>query len=84
MLGRSHQRDPRGQKWLFALADRLTPKRVFRDYNYAVLDFTMKICTPRNPSCEICPLVAHCSFGTDALRRSRAGTGAHRKRAIRR
>ncbi|MHB9001595.1 MAG: hypothetical protein ACYC7A_00210 [Thermoanaerobaculia bacterium] len=44
----------------------------------------MKICTPRNPSCEICPLVAHCSFGTDALRRSRAGTGAHRKRAIRR
>jgi A/G-specific adenine glycosylase len=64
MLGRPYQRDPRGVHWVNELAERLTPRRTFRDYNYAVLDFTMTICTPRDPSCARCPLLAFCVFGS--------------------
>lgn len=60
MVGQPYQRDPRGVRWVNALADRLTPKRAFRDFNYAVLDFTMTICTPRQPACERCPVVTFC------------------------
>lgn len=69
MLDRPYQRDPRGVHWVFELADRLTPRRTFRDYNYAVLDFTMTICTPRDPSCERCPLVPFCVFGQSRANR---------------
>jgi len=64
MLGRPYQRDPRSVHWVTDLAQVLTPRKVFRDYNYAVLDFTMTICTPRDPSCARCPLLTLCSFGT--------------------
>jgi A/G-specific adenine glycosylase len=67
MLGHPYQRDPRGVGWVNELADRLTPRRTFRDYNYAVLDFTMTICTPRDPACERCPLVSLCAFGTSGI-----------------
>jgi adenine-specific DNA glycosylase len=40
-------RDPRHVKWIQELAERLTPRRAFRDFNYAVLDFTMTVCVPR-------------------------------------
>lgn len=63
MLDRPYQRDPRGVRWVNDLAEALTPHRVFRDYNYAVLDFTMTICTPRNPACDRCPLLSLCAFG---------------------
>jgi len=45
------------------LANSLTPPRAFQSYNYSVLDFTMTICSPRNPSCATCPLLAYCCFG---------------------
>lgn len=67
MIGRSYQRDPRGTPWVNDLADRLTPRRTFRDYNYAVLDFTMAICTPRNPKCYQCPVLSLCVYGTDRV-----------------
>lgn len=63
MTGRPFHRDPRGVHWVNELAAALTPPRTFRDYNYAVLDFTMKICVPREPRCEICPLVRFCEYG---------------------
>jgi A/G-specific adenine glycosylase len=63
MTGNPYQRDPRHVRWINELADRLTPRRVFRDYNYAVLDFTLTVCTPRNPACQICPLRRDCSYG---------------------
>ncbi len=56
MTGLPYNRDPRHVRWVQDLADQLTPRRVFRDYNYAVLDFTMSICTPRQPACATCPL----------------------------
>ncbi|MGH2562836.1 MAG: hypothetical protein ACRDJH_27565 [Thermomicrobiales bacterium] len=68
MTGRPYQRDPRHIHWVNELADQLTPQRAFREYNYAVLDFTMSICTPREPHCPECPLRRDCEFG----RRSRS------------
>jgi A/G-specific adenine glycosylase len=63
MTGQPYQRDPRHVRWVNELADKLTPRRAFRDYNYAVLDFTMNVCTPRDPACERCPLLELCVFG---------------------
>lgn len=61
LVGREQPKDVRRCSWLWELAEELTPKRGFRDYNYAVLDFTMMICS-RRPKCDQCPLSAHCAF----------------------
>ena len=63
MTGGPYHRDPRGVRWVSELAERLTPQRAFREYNYAVLDFTMAICSPRNPACGSCHLRAVCAYG---------------------
>ena len=52
--------ETRREKWLWALAEVLTPERTFRDYNYALLDFTGAICKPV-PLCNTCPLRFRCS-----------------------
>ena len=62
MTGRPYTRDPRHVRWIQELVHDLTPKRAFRDYNYAVLDFTMQVCTPRNPQCHRCPLRNDCAY----------------------
>lgn len=64
MTGLPYERDPRHVRWVNELADGLTPKRAFRTYNYAVLDFTMKVCTPRAPRCHECPLRRDCRYGS--------------------
>jgi len=69
MTGRPYHRDPRGVRWVRRCADQLTPRRAFRAYNYAVLDFTMSVCTPRKPKCETCVLQSLCSFGKRSCRR---------------
>jgi A/G-specific adenine glycosylase len=63
MTAQPYQRDPRHIRWVNDLAEALTPRRSFRDYNYAVLDFTMTICTPRQPDCPRCPLRLLCAYG---------------------
>lgn len=70
MTGLPYNRDPRHVQWLKELADRVTPRRAFRDFNYAVLDFTMNVCTRRNPGCDRCPIRSECRYG---LRRRRLG-----------
>lgn len=62
MTGLPYKRDPRHVRWVNELADRLTPPRAFRAYNYAVLDFTMTICTPRKPRCNECPVRKLCAY----------------------
>lgn len=64
MTGLPYNRDPRHVRWVHDLAERLTPRRVFRDYNYAVLDFTMSVCAPKNPSCVSCTLRSSCRYGS--------------------
>jgi len=44
------------------LSERITPKYIFRTFNYAVLDFTRKICKPINPECGNCFLNKKCNF----------------------
>lgn len=63
LIGMPYARDPRHVHWVQDLADRLTPARAFRDYNYAVLDFTRQVCTVRNPLCGGCPLRPDCLHG---------------------
>ena len=64
MMGRPYDAETRRKRWLRELADELTPARVFRDYNYAVLDFTMHMCRPAKPRCHECPLLELCEFGS--------------------
>ena len=64
MTGNPYNRDPRGVAWVRDLTERLTPQRAFQEYNYAVLDFTMRICTPRRPNCNDCPNLVDCRYGS--------------------
>lgn len=62
MTGRPYGRDPRGVRWIQQTADALTPIKKHRVYNYAVLDFTMLICTPKKPKCPECPVSRACAY----------------------
>jgi A/G-specific adenine glycosylase len=73
MTGRPYNRDPRRLPWLHDLAETLTPRRAFRAYNYAVLDFTMRICTPRKPLCHLCPVRKECLLGCERMVQDRVG-----------
>lgn len=81
LTGLPYERDPRHVHWVNKLADQLTPKRAFRDYNYAVLDFTMLICTVRKPRCDACPLRPMCAYG--ALTRMRTEPSPRLPKSVR-
>ncbi|HVB22873.1 MAG TPA: hypothetical protein VNG51_13095 [Ktedonobacteraceae bacterium] len=49
--------ETRRKKWLIELAEQLTPGDNCKEYNYAVLDFSMEVCTSI-PKCLECPLGA--------------------------
>lgn len=55
--------DPETQrkKWFIKLAERMTPEEDFRQFNYAVLDFTRMICRTK-PACDKCPITIHCEY----------------------
>lgn len=50
----------RGEKYLWALAQRLLPKGAAGDYNQALMDLGATVCTPRAPACEVCPVQTTC------------------------
>ncbi len=56
---------PQAKPALKALADRYTPDARAGDYAQAVMDLGATICTPRSPSCMLCPVSAACK-GRDA------------------
>jgi A/G-specific adenine glycosylase len=61
--------ETRRKPWVLELADQLTPKRAFRDFNYAVLDLSMTVCVTK-PRCHACPLARQlCAFGRAAARK---------------
>jgi len=67
LTGRPYPKDPRHVGWVNKLAALLTPSRNFREFNYAVLDFSMTVCTVREPSCADCPFRRDCVFGIQRL-----------------
>jgi A/G-specific adenine glycosylase len=67
LVGVKYDGETRRKQWLLNFADRMTPRRNVRRYNYSVLDFTMQICTTR-PKCEQCPVgPAFCVHGRRVL-----------------
>ena len=51
---------PAAVKQLWALAESLLPRGRAGDYNQALMDLGATVCTPRAPSCAVCPLRALC------------------------
>jgi A/G-specific adenine glycosylase len=62
MTNREKPKDVRRCDWLWELATKLTPQKGFREYNYAVLDFTMTVCKNKKPLCNECPVYKHCRW----------------------
>ncbi len=61
---------PSGQRTLWAWAEVLLYPKHPRDYNSALMELGQRICTPRQPSCDECPVRALCQSagpGADAL-----------------
>jgi len=67
LLDRPMNGETRRKQWLLQLADDMTPQKNVREFNYAVLDFTMEICATR-PKCELCPVGPRfCAHGRKVL-----------------
>ena len=49
-----------GQKALWGYARTQLPEGRAADYNQGLMEFGSRVCRPRNPLCETCPLQAHC------------------------
>lgn len=56
LTGLALPKDLRKSSEIWDIAEQLTPPRDFKNYNYAILDFTMGVCLPRKPVCMSCPL----------------------------
>lgn len=68
LTGTQYDGETRRKPWVRALLDRLTPQQDHRDFNYALLDFCMSVCTPKNPRCEECAVgPGHCRYGAQEL-----------------
>lgn len=68
LIGRDFDRSTRRKNWLIDLSDEMTPDDQAREFNYAVLDFTRQVCTPKNPACGKCPIGPDlCSHGAATL-----------------
>jgi A/G-specific adenine glycosylase len=52
---------PRARKTIRIKADEHTPSDRPGDYAQAMMDLGATLCTPRTPSCLICPLQRHCA-----------------------
>lgn len=64
VLGLAIDKKSRRRKAFLSLCERITPKKGFREFNFAILDFARMICRPRKPLCERC-------FIADLCRRDR-------------
>lgn len=56
---------------LWTLADELTPKRAPGDFNQAMMELGARICAPKIPLCETCPIKTRCqarAAGTQHVR----------------
>lgn len=53
--------ETRRKKWFIELAQKITPKKNFREFNYGVIDFTRQVCRP-TPLCKSCIFKRRCKY----------------------
>lgn len=61
---------PHSKKELREIAETLTPDKRPGDFAQAMMDLGATVCTPRSPSCVICPLVMACAGRASGLETS--------------
>jgi A/G-specific adenine glycosylase len=49
-----------GQKFYQNLADELLDREFPAQHNQAIMELGALVCTPKNPNCELCPLLSSC------------------------
>jgi A/G-specific adenine glycosylase len=54
--------DIRYDPYLQQLARKVLPKKKFKEFNWAILDFAALVCKPRKPLCTECPLKSKCRY----------------------
>lgn len=59
---------PEAKSQIGTLTDRMTPDSRAGDFAQAMMDLGATICTPRKPTCAICPVASHCKGRTEAER----------------
>ncbi len=52
---------PAGQKRLWEIAESMVPAESPGDFNQALMELGATVCTPKKPSCLVCPVRAHCA-----------------------
>jgi A/G-specific adenine glycosylase len=57
---RGNPYDTAGQKHLWQVAETILPSKSPGEFNQALMELGSQICTPREPSCNLCPLESHC------------------------
>ncbi len=60
--GNKYHGEIRRKKWLIEYIDRLTPRKDAQRFNQCFLDFTMRVCLPKNPTCDICMFSSRCRY----------------------
>jgi len=55
LTGVTKNGETRRKKWVRDMSEEITPLENWKEYNYSILDFTMKICG-KKPNCEFCPI----------------------------
>ena len=64
---RSNSKRARTDPRLWKFASLLVPLKRSKDYNLAILDLASRVCTIKNPQCEICPVNTLCQYRVDNL-----------------
>lgn len=59
IFGFDIDRETHKKKWFKGLCLKLTPEIKFKEFNYALLDFTRVVCK-KKPLCNECPLYSEC------------------------
>jgi len=54
--------DPRRDKSIWGFAERVLPKKRYREFTWGILDFSAIICKKKNPKCNLCPLKSICDY----------------------
>jgi A/G-specific adenine glycosylase len=58
----SKKKRPRDDKNIWKFAEEILPKKRFKEFNYALLDFGKKVCKANKPLCSTCPLKTRCKY----------------------